>query len=58
MRGPFRRGPPTHKRAEGTPDDIEATIDGALLVDLWEDLVLPRGVRAAWQPLIDEVLAS
>jgi len=37
---------------EGTPADILAYIDGALLVDLWEDLVLPRGIRAAWAPLI------
>ena len=32
---------------EGTPDDILAYVDGALLVDLWEDLVLPRSVRSA-----------
>ena len=24
----------------------------ALLVDLWENLVLPRAVRSAWAPLI------
>jgi len=38
---------------EGRPADIASVVDGALLVDLWEDLVLPRRVRAAWQPLID-----
>lgn len=37
---------------EGTPADILAYVDGALLVDLWEDLVLPRSVRSAWAPLI------
>lgn len=37
---------------EGTPADILAYVDGALLVDLWEDLVLPRAVRSAWAPLI------
>ena len=37
---------------EGTPADILAYVDGALLVDLWEDLVLPRGIRSAWTPLI------
>jgi hypothetical protein len=37
---------------EGTPADILAYIDGMLLVDLWEELVLPRGVRSAWAPLI------
>jgi transcriptional regulator with XRE-family HTH domain len=40
---------------EGTADDIESIVDGALLVDLWEELVLPQRLRAAWQPLIDEV---
>ncbi len=37
---------------EGTPADILAYVDGALLVDLWEDLVLPRSVRSAWAPLM------
>jgi hypothetical protein len=37
---------------EGTPADVLVYVDGALLVDLWEDLVLPRSVRSAWAPLI------
>jgi transcriptional regulator with XRE-family HTH domain len=37
---------------EGTSADILAYVDGVLLVDLWEDLVLPRSVRSAWAPLI------
>jgi transcriptional regulator with XRE-family HTH domain len=37
---------------EGTPADFLAYVDGALLVDLWEDLVLPRALRSAWAPLI------
>jgi hypothetical protein len=37
---------------EGTPADILTYVDGALLVDLWEDLVLPRVIRSAWAPLI------
>jgi transcriptional regulator with XRE-family HTH domain len=37
---------------EGTPTDILAYVDGVLLVDLWEDLVLPRSIRSAWAPLI------
>lgn len=41
---------------EGRPDDIAGIVDGALLADLWDELVLPRPIRAAWQPLIDEVL--
>lgn len=41
---------------DGQPDDVLAYIDGALLVDIWPDLVLPREVRAAWAPLIDTVV--
>ena len=37
---------------EGTPADILAYVDGVLLVDLWDDLVLPRAVRSAWAPLV------
>jgi transcriptional regulator with XRE-family HTH domain len=37
---------------EGAPADILTYVDGVLLVDLWEDLVLPRGIRSAWAPLI------
>jgi hypothetical protein len=33
-------------------------VDGALLADLWPELVLPRDVRAAWSPLIAAVLDS
>ncbi len=37
---------------EGRPSDILAYVDGALLVDLWDDLVLPRAVQSAWAPLV------
>lgn len=37
---------------EGTPADVLVYIDGVLLADLWPDLVLPREVRAAWEPLL------
>ena len=37
---------------EGRPADIMSYVDGALLVDLWDDLVLPRAVRSAWAPVI------
>jgi transcriptional regulator with XRE-family HTH domain len=40
---------------EGSDADVVTYIDGALLVDLWDELVLPRAVRAAWSPLIDQV---
>lgn len=38
---------------EGRPVDIASIVDGVLLVDLWDELVLPRPIRAAWQPLVD-----
>lgn len=37
---------------EGEPADLLAYLDGALLVDLWDDLVIPRAVCGAWEPLI------
>lgn len=42
---------------EGGPEDLLRFIDGALLIDLWEDLVLPRDIRSAWQQVIDRALA-
>jgi hypothetical protein len=41
---------------EGAPADLLRFVDGALLVDAWPDLVLPRELRTAWQPVIDTVL--
>ena len=41
---------------EGRPADILAYVDGALLVDLWDELVLPRDVRDAWAPVIAAAL--
>lgn len=38
---------------EGEPADLERYLDGALLVDAWPDLVLPRALRAAWRGVID-----
>lgn len=37
---------------EGGPEDVLAYVDGALLVDLWEELVLPVVVRAAWASVV------
>jgi transcriptional regulator with XRE-family HTH domain len=37
---------------EGGPDDVLRYLDGVLLVDIWDELVLPRYVRVAWDPLI------
>ncbi|MCL3819376.1 helix-turn-helix transcriptional regulator [Aeromicrobium wangtongii] len=35
---------------EGRPEDLLAYVDGLLLMDLWDELVLPADVRAAWSP--------
>jgi transcriptional regulator with XRE-family HTH domain len=39
---------------EGQPADLRTYIDGALLVDSWDEIIVPRDIRTAWQPLIDE----
>lgn len=41
---------------EGEPEDVLRYVDGALLVDLWDEMVLPRSVRQAWEPLIEAAL--
>ena len=43
---------------EGAAADVIRYVDGALLVDLWDELVLPRAVRAAWSPLIEQILGE
>lgn len=43
---------------EGTPTDVLTYIDGALLADLWDELVLPIAVREAWNPLVTGQAAS
>lgn len=43
---------------EGERADVLAYIDGALLVDLWDELVLPKAVRAAWQPLVSDAVTE
>jgi transcriptional regulator with XRE-family HTH domain len=37
---------------EGTSEDILRYIDGALLIDLWDELVLPSAIRSRWAPLV------
>ncbi|MGH3517507.1 MAG: hypothetical protein ACRDQ7_08855 [Haloechinothrix sp.] len=39
---------------EGGPDDVLVYIDGALLADLWDELVLPRDIRAAWADVMGQ----
>lgn len=41
---------------EGEPADLERHVDGLLLVDLWPELVVPRAVRVAWQPVVDAAI--
>lgn len=37
---------------EGTPEDVVSVVDPTLLIDAFDDLNLPRAVRAAWAPAI------
>ena len=37
---------------EGSPDDVLTYVDGVLLADLWDELVLPRTLRAAWHGVV------
>ncbi|MGH3771875.1 MAG: helix-turn-helix transcriptional regulator [Pseudonocardiaceae bacterium] len=37
---------------EGGPEDVLTYIDGVLLIDLWDELVLPRDIRAAWAAVV------
>lgn len=43
---------------EGGREDVLTYVDGALLVDLWDELVLPRAVRAAWEPVVNGEVAE
>jgi hypothetical protein len=38
---------------EGTGTDVSTYVDGALLADIWPELILPIAIRREWQPLID-----
>lgn len=43
---------------EGGPQEVLTYIDAALLVDLWAELVLRRDLRAAWDPLISDLVGA
>lgn len=43
---------------EGGPDDVLGFVDGALLVDLWDELVLPTAVRKAWNVVVTGEVAE
>jgi transcriptional regulator with XRE-family HTH domain len=44
--------------AAGTPEEVLTYLDGALLVDLWDSLVLPGDIRAAWSDVVDSALGG
>ena len=37
----------------GHPEELIDWVDGALLVDLWDELTVPHVVRQAWTPVVD-----
>ena len=37
----------------GQPQELIDWIDGALLVDLWDELTIPQAIRKAWQPAVE-----
>jgi len=37
---------------EGSGEEITRFVDGALLVELWPDLILPAEIRDAWDPVV------
>jgi hypothetical protein len=45
-------------REASRPEDLAAYLDASLLVALWPDLYLPRGVREAWEDQHPELRAS
>ena len=38
-------------REAARPEDLTGYLDGGMLIALWPDLYLPRGVRQAWEEL-------
>ena len=38
---------------EGGADDIRRIVDGALLIDLWPDLIMPSELREAWRHVVE-----
>jgi transcriptional regulator with XRE-family HTH domain len=38
----------------GTPEQILRWVDGALLVDIWRELEIPRPVRRSWESVVQE----
>ncbi|WP_346434157.1 helix-turn-helix transcriptional regulator [Nonomuraea composti] len=49
-----RRAAYTALLCGGGPGELLGHVDGVLLIDLWDELVLPDDIRGAWQPLVEE----
>ncbi|WP_052422374.1 helix-turn-helix domain-containing protein [Nonomuraea candida] len=49
-----RRAAYTALICEGGPDALLAHVDGVLLIDLWDELVLPMEIRSVWESLVEE----
>jgi hypothetical protein len=44
---------------EAGPQDLQRWGDGALLVDVWPDvIILPREIRDLWRPVLEAELGS
>ena len=43
---------------EGGSEDVLTYVDRALLVDLWDNLVLPRDIRSAWDSTVNAGIAG
>ena len=37
---------------EGRPENFLSVMDGTLLLDMWEELFLPRDIRPTWEPIV------
>ena len=52
-RRPSRRRSTRSCCVRGLPDELIDSVDGALLIDLWDELKIPHAIREAWQPAVD-----
>lgn len=52
-RRPSRRRMYEKLLRRGLPDELIDWVDGALLIDLWDELKLPQAIRDAWRPAVD-----
>ena len=50
---PSRRRMYENLLRRGHPGELVDWVDGALLVDLWDELRIPAAIRQAWRPAVD-----